>query len=1561
MCNECNDAIPVRRLSPPKEGRSWELRCKVLQIFEMTLVLSASLPGKLRRCLMSIRSSLRGLFRHFGSLAQADKPERSRTRRRPHLVRPQLEVLEEKLLPSAGNLVPTYIVAPTHEIGSHLGGGLLPLSGPPGLSPAQVRHAYGFDQIFFQNGTVPGDGSGQTIAIVDAHDDPSIGNDLAVFDQQFGLSAPPSFVKVGLDANGNPSTTSFPTPDPGWAGEIELDVEWTHAIAPGAKILLVEANSSSGTDLLRAVDYARRQTGVTTVSMSWDGAEFATEATYDSYFTTPAGHAGVTFFGSSGDSGWPALWPAISTHVVAVGGTSLNVDATGNYLGESGWSGSGGSLSSYLPQPSYQQDLVIHDGDNIIPSGGMRAAPDVAYDADPSTGVAAYGAYGFGGWVRVGGTSAGAPQWAALLAIANQGRNLAGLSALDGGTQTLPLLYQLPSTDFHDITSGSNGVYSAGPGYDLVTGRGSPVANLVVRDLVGPSIVTPAHVVAQTPTTATLNVLGADPAGEANLTYTWSVVGTPPAPVSFDVNGSHAAQTTTATFSRAGVYTLEVTATDPANLTASSQVTVVVSQVVNSISVAPATANVTAGATQQFTATALDQFGFGFALQPTFSWSVDGGGLGSVNSLGQYTAPATGTGSATVRASSSTVSGTASVTVLAGPVITITMFPIPTPSSFPVGITAGPDGNLWFTESQPSKIGRITPAGAVTEFQLPPPLPQNDASTRGPSAMTLGPDGNLWFTEAFGPYNSIGRITPIAPFRVAEFVIPTVNSLPLSITSSSDGNLWFTETNAHKIGRINPWTGLITEFSISSAPICIASGADGNLWYTEGGTDKIGRITPAGAITEFLVPTDPYSSCSGITAGADGNLWFSVVGYGIGRINPFTGAVTEFALSAGAVPWGSPTNVAAGPDGSIWFGTTWGSDVVGRVTPGGAITQYVVSTANFNVEGLTTGPDGNLWFTEDPGRIGRIHITVPPTVVTGAHVVAQTPTTATLNVLGADPTGEANLTYTWSVVGTPPAAVSFNANGTHAAQTTTATFSAAGTYTLQVTLTNAANLPATSQATVTVDAMLTSITVAPALVILPDGAIEQFTATALDQFGLALAEQPGVAWSVDAGGLGSIDSSGLYTAPASGTGSATVRASSDSVSGTADVTIVLSSGIREYAVPTPSSLPAGITAGPPGDQGLWFTEFNGNKIGRIATDGSVGEFTIPTPGSLPVGITAGPDGNLWFVEHSANKIGRLSTAGAFAEFTIPTANSGPLYITPGPDGNLWFTEQNSNKIGRVSVTGAFAEFTVPTPNSQPYGITGGPDGKLWFVEHGSNKIGRLTVTGNFAEYTVPTPGAGPVLITAGPDGNLWFTEENSNQVGKVSFTGDFTEFTVPTGNSGPFGIAAGPDNSLWFTEEQGNKIGRIRADGTITEFQLPSANSSPLTIMRGPDDNLWFTEFTGNRVGQLVLDQSLTATGQTITSTAGVNFSAVVASFVDSDPQPGPATSYSAVIDWGDGSQVSTGGISILEGGTFTVVGSHTYDLAGCYTVTVTITDMDAEHDIGGSSTIAFGTITVVA
>jgi fibronectin type 3 domain-containing protein len=391
-------------------------------------------------------------------------------RRRPASgPRPGAELLESRDVPAV--MVPTYTLF-------RPAGGFAPLSssGPTGTSPSQIRHAYGFDQITFPGG-VAGDGRGTTIAIVDAYDDPNIANDLHQFDLRFGLPGP-TFTKV--NQNGG---TSMPSPNGGWIGEIALDVEWAHAIAPGANILLVEANSASDNDLFQAVRTAAATPGVVAVSMSWAGGEWAGETASDSStFVTPKGHSGVTFIASSGDSGAPALYPSASPNVLSVGGTTLRLDGSGNITAESVWGGSGGGITAYESQPAYQRGIVTQ-------TSTRRATPDVSYDANPSTGFPVYDSYNNGTgapWVQYGGTSDAAPQWAALIAIADQGRILGGLGALDGPTQALPALYALPSTDFHDITSGSSTGSPnepAGPGYDLATGLGTPVANRIVADL----------------------------------------------------------------------------------------------------------------------------------------------------------------------------------------------------------------------------------------------------------------------------------------------------------------------------------------------------------------------------------------------------------------------------------------------------------------------------------------------------------------------------------------------------------------------------------------------------------------------------------------------------------------------------------------------------------------------------------------------------------------------------------------------------------------------------------------------------------------------------------------------------------------------------------------------------------------------------------------------------------------------------------------------------------------------------------------------------------------------
>lgn len=348
-------------------------------------------------------------------------------------------------------------------------------TGPIGLSPTQVAHFYGFDTIP-DSSSVPGSnrGKNQIIGIIDAYDDPNIESDLGKFSTTFGLPSCTSgngcFKKI-YAANSKPRANA------GWSLEMALDVEWAHAMAPKAKIILVEAASNRLSDLMHAVDVAVNN-GANIVSMSFGGSEFSTETNYDSHFNVP----GVTFTASSGDSGSGVEYPAASPYVVSVGGTTMSTDSSGSYGSETAWSGSGGGQSAYEGEPDYQTTFV---------SASQRGVPDVAYGADPNTGFAVYSSvkfYGQSGWFQVGGTSAGAPQWAALFAIANSSRVASGKTVISGADSTVYSAATSDySSDFHDILTGSNGtctLCTAMQGYDYVTGLGSPVSPSLVSTLV---------------------------------------------------------------------------------------------------------------------------------------------------------------------------------------------------------------------------------------------------------------------------------------------------------------------------------------------------------------------------------------------------------------------------------------------------------------------------------------------------------------------------------------------------------------------------------------------------------------------------------------------------------------------------------------------------------------------------------------------------------------------------------------------------------------------------------------------------------------------------------------------------------------------------------------------------------------------------------------------------------------------------------------------------------------------------------------------------------------------
>jgi streptogramin lyase len=306
--------------------------------------------------------------------------------------------------------------------------------------------------------------------------------------------------------------------------------------------------------------------------------------------------------------------------------------------------------------------------------------------------------------------------------------------------------------------------------------------------------------------------------------------------------------------------------------------------------------------------------------------------------------------------------------------------------------------------------------------------------------------------------------------------------------------------------------------------------------------------------------------------------------------------------------------------------------------------------------------------------------------------------------------------------------------------------------------------------------------------------------------------------------------------------------------------------VTEYAIPTGNSQPHHITVGP--DNNLWFTEFNGDKIGKITTAGVISEYALAS-GANPGGIVTGPDGNLWFTEHGGNQIGTMSTSGTvLATYTVPTAASGPGNIRVcHQNDSLCFFEETGNKLARFEIaTSKFFECAVPTPNSTPFSGVKGPDGNFWFTESTGNNIGKqVPGTCTITEYATPS-GTNPRVITVGPDNNLWFTLDgpSGNKIGQIVIANlpAMTIFQNPTGNSPePYAIHSGPDGGLWFTEFNGNAIGRLTAAGVFTGYYpVPTSASEPRSMAVGPDNAIWFTETAGNNIGRIAPSIATTAT-----------------------------------------------------------------------------------------------------
>ena len=583
----------------------------------------------------------------------------------------------------------------------------------PYYAPLDIHEAY----------NIPETSDSGTIALIEAYDNPRVAADLATFSTVF--TWPTATIEVH-------KMSSTILPNAGWALESDLDVQWAHAVAPHANLLVVEAKSASIVDLMAAVDYANTRSDVVAISMSWGSTETSGQLAYDSHFNTN----GKTYFASAGDAGGVVSWPSSSPNVVSVGGTTLTMTTTG--YTETAWSSGGGGVSTIETQPTYQKGVT--DSYSL----SKRATPDVSYNADPSTGFLVYDSYGYNGgrgWFAVGGTSAGAPQWAAIDTFGNTATNTNFYANYQYGTT------------FSDIVGGSNG-YSAVSGYDLATGIGTPIGvNFAAPRTPDFSISASQPITINAGSTGTSTITITFLNG-FNSPVTLSVTSAPNGwTTGFDTtplltSGTSTLTITVPTPTATGTYPVTVTGSYGTTTSHSATLTV---QVVNpdySISASPLSQPISSGSTGTSTVTISPLNGYSGTVQ--LSYAATGGLTAAFNPASIAITSGTGTSTVTITVPSGTATGTYTVTVTgtdgtniqhSTPItvqVTNPDFTLSASPTTPISIRSGSSGKATITVNPTNGFtGNVALSSNKPSGWTTPTFSPTSIITKGTSTMTI--------------------------------------------------------------------------------------------------------------------------------------------------------------------------------------------------------------------------------------------------------------------------------------------------------------------------------------------------------------------------------------------------------------------------------------------------------------------------------------------------------------------------------------------------------------------------------------------------------------------------------------------------------------------------------------------------------------------------------------------------------------------------------------------------------------------------------------------------------
>ena len=684
-------------------------------------------------------------------------------------------------------------------------------------SPSQIRAAYGLPPLPAAGVTLSASqraqlGAGQTIYIVDAMHNPNVAAELAAFNSKFGLptcatkviavtqalplaaaSASACEVSIVYNTAAGAMTAAAPAYDSGWATEIALDVQWAHATAPLARIIVIEAADASLNSLIGSVKLANAM-GPGVVSMSFGANEGTYTASVDAAFTG----ANMSYLAATGDNGAAVSWPAVSPKVVAVGGTTLTYSGTG-VRSEKSWSGTGGGTSAYTPTPSYQNSTIPGVGTPV-----RRTVADVAFNADPASGQ--YVAVLTPGsttpnWVSAGGTSLSTPQWAGLVAIANSMRALSSKAPLTtphavlyGQIGAVPMNY---ASAFADITTGTNGTCAtcvAKAGYDSLAGLGTPNVTSLLQILSGAAVSPSAPVVTGAAIAGKVGTaLSFTAASNATNAVTWSLAG---APAGMTINV-------------AGVVTWATPLVGTYNVTASVRDTVtgLIGQGVYTVTIAPLSPPVvTAGAVNGKAGTALT-FTVGATASNPLVWSLTGAPSGmTIANTGvvSWAVPVAGTWSVTTIA-------TDSKTGLVGKAITTVAIAAPLPPVVTAAnITGRPGTALSFTAA-------VVAPNAVT-WTL----------TGAPAGMSINAAGVVsWASPVLGTYyvTAVARDSKTLLTGQAVFAIKIAAAGPVITYTPMTGVAGKLFTGS--IGVAAPGSNYLS-LSITGAPLGMGFGFNGS-------------------------------------------------------------------------------------------------------------------------------------------------------------------------------------------------------------------------------------------------------------------------------------------------------------------------------------------------------------------------------------------------------------------------------------------------------------------------------------------------------------------------------------------------------------------------------------------------------------------------------------------------------------------------------------------------------------------------------------------------------------